>query len=97
MSWNNVGPIVELAPGSSVTWFYSWKDGKDMGLQLAGPNYPDNVIYPGDIGTLVTSDQGKALRGFSPGGQGAWIIYMVTITNISNELGSHNLQGGGVS
>lgn len=96
MSWNNIGPITDLAPGQSVFWNYSWEDGQDMGLQLAGPNYPSTVIFPSDISTLVTSNQGKALLGFSPKG-GAMVNYIVTITNIGNEHGEHNLQGGGVS
>jgi hypothetical protein len=97
MSWNNVGPIVELAPGASVGWSYTWNGGKDMGVQIAGPNYPENVIYPGDIGTLVASQQGKALEGAYQGGPGAMVSYVVTITNVSDEFGSHNLQGGGLS
>lgn len=96
MSWNNIGPVTEVAPGHSVTWEYSWENGQDMGLQLAGPNYPTSIIAPGDLATLVASNQGKQLQGFAPGG-GARVAYFVTITNASNEMGFHNLQGGGVS
>jgi hypothetical protein len=89
MSFNNIGPMVYLAPGQSVTWNYSWTNGQDMGLQLAGPNtFPD----PADLGTVVASNQGKIIQGFNN------VAYVVTITNISQEYGAvHNLQGGGVS
>jgi hypothetical protein len=96
MSWNNIGAITEVAPGHSVTWEYSWENGQDMGLQLAGPNYPTSIIAPGNLATLVASNQGKQLLGFGKGG-GAMVSYVVAITNTSNEFGFHNLQGGGVS
>jgi len=98
MSWNNAGPVVELAPGGSASWGYSWANGQDMGVEIAGPNFPTEDIAPGNLGTLVASNQGKQLLGFSPTGQGAMVSYVVTITNISrNEAGWHNLQGGTVS
>lgn len=96
MAWNNIGPIFELMPGQSATWTYSFENGQDMGLQLAGPNYPLSVIYPGDLGVIVTSNQGKSLLGITANG-GAMVNYQVTVTNLGNEVGSHNLQGGGVS
>jgi hypothetical protein len=89
MSWNNVGPPVDLEPGQSITWNYAWPNGQDMGLQLAGPNV---FAAPGDLGTLVASNQGKIINGINN------VTYVVTITNISsNERGIHNLQGGGVT
>jgi len=95
MSWNNAGPPVDLAPGQSVFWEYSWKDNEDKGLELAGPNFLD--IAPGNLGTLVASNQGKRLEGFGKNG-GAAVTYVVTITNIdSSEHATHNLQGGVVS
>ena len=98
MSWNNIGPVTELAPGQSAFWEYSWQDGQDMGLQLAGPNFPTAIIAPGNLGTLVASNQGKQLDGFYLKGSGAMVTYVVTITNLSStEFGWHNLQGGGVS
>ena len=95
MSWNNIGAITEVAPGQSVFWEYSWENGQDMGLQLAGPNYPTSIISPASFAMLVASNQGKQLDGFS--GPGAMVTYVVTITNTSSEFGWHNLQGGGVS
>lgn len=96
MSWNNLGAITQVAPGQSVFWEYSWANGQDMGLQFAGPNYPTSIIGPGHLATLVASNQGKRLDGFSPNG-GAMVTYVVTITNVRGEFGEHNLQGGGVS
>jgi hypothetical protein len=97
MSWSNVGPITDVEPGHSVVWNYSWQNGQDMGLQLAGPHYPTSVVSPGNLPTLVASNQGIQLDGFGKGG-GVMVNYVVTITNVSpNESGRHNLQGGGVS
>lgn len=89
MAWSNVGPQVELEPGQSVVWNYSWTNGEDKGLQLAGPNV---FAAPGDLGTLVASNQGKIVNGIDN------VTYVVTITNVSStERAIHNLQGGGVS
>lgn len=89
MSWNNIGAQVELEPGKSVTWEYSWDKGEDMGLQIAGPNV---FASPGDLGTLVASNQGKEIHGTNN------VTYVVTITNVSpHQRAIHNLQGGGVS
>ena len=89
MSWNNIGPMTELEPGQSAFWNYSWPNGQDMGLQLAGPNV---FASPGDLGTLVASNQGKIINGINN------VTYVVTITNVSStERAIHNLQGGGVS
>lgn len=90
MAWSNVGPFTIVEPGQSVTWNYSWANGQDMGLQLAGPN---TTADPANLGTAVTSNQGKQVNGFNN------VTYTVTITNIaSREDGGvrHNLQGGGV-
>lgn len=96
MAWNNVGPIFDLLPGQSAVWTYSFAGGQDMGLQLAGPNYPTSIVSPGDLATIVTSNQGKSLLGFAGNG-GAMVNYQVTVTNVSSADGFHNLQGGGVS
>ena len=89
MSFNNIGPQTELLPGQQAFWNYSWPNGQDMGLQLAGPN---TFASPGQLGTLVASNQGKIINGINN------VAYVVTITNISSNEGSvHNLQGGGVS
>lgn len=90
MSWTNVGPQVDLAPGQSVGWWYVWPNGADQGLQLAGPNIL--LPGPGHLGTLVASSQGKQIDGINQ------VTYVVTITNTDpTEHGVHNLQGGGVS
>jgi len=93
MSWNNIGTSIELEPGQSAFWEYSWTNGQDMGLQLAGPNITE--VDPGTLGTLVASNQGKRVDGGS--NNNVMVTYVVTITNIGNEAAIHNLQGGGVS
>ncbi len=98
MAWNNAGPVTELAPGQSAFWEYSLEHGQDMGVQIAGPNFPTSEIAPGQLSTLVASNQGKQLDGFYLYGPGAMVTYVVTITNISaTEFGWYNLQGGGLS
>jgi len=91
MAWSNIGPFTTLEPGQSITWVYAWPDGKDMGLQIAGPN---TTATPGDLGTAVASNQGKQVNGIDN------VNYVVTITNVgTREDGGviHNLQGGGVA
>ena len=97
MSWTNVGPKTDLAPGQSAFWSYVFKDNKDVGLQLAGPNISAEDVAPGMLGSLVASNQGKQING-KIDVQNAQVAYLVTITNIDpTEFGVHNLQGGGVS
>ncbi len=89
MAWSNAGPLVFLEPGQSVTWRYSWGHGTDMGLQLAGPDLQPS---PGVLGTVVASNQGIQINGFSN------VDYVVTTTEVDGvEAASFNLQGGGVS
>src|SRR5580692_4320840 len=92
MSWTNIGAPVELEPGQSAFWEYSWENSKDMGLELAGPNITE--VDPSTLGTLVASNQGKFVVGGTGGN--AMVAYVVTITNIGNEAAVHNLQGGTV-
>jgi hypothetical protein len=91
--------VVDVEPGQSVFWNYSWPNGQDMGLQIAGPHFPSSIVSPGDLATLAASNQGIQLDGFGQGGGGSVMVnYVVTITNIgSSGSGMHNLQGGGVS
>jgi len=93
MSWTNIGASIDLQPGQSVVWTYSWQNGRDMGLQLAGPNITE--VDPSTLGVLVSSNQGKNILGGS--NNAPMVSYRVTITNIGSEAGVHNLQGGGVS
>jgi hypothetical protein len=94
MAWNNVGPLTTLEPGQSVTWWYNFPNGQDIGVQIAGPNV---FASPADLGTLVASNQGKQIFGINN------VNYVVTITNVGPPAGpngggggTHNLQGGGV-
>jgi hypothetical protein len=97
MSWTNVGPKTDLAPGQSAFWSYVFKNNQDVGLQLAGPNVNAEDLGPATLGTLVASNQGKQINGLI-NLQNAQVAYLVTITNIDpSEFGIHNLQGGGVS
>jgi hypothetical protein len=66
MSWTNIGAPVELEPGQSAFWEYSWENSKDMGLELAGPNITE--VDPSTLGTLVASNQGKFVVGGTGGG-----------------------------
>jgi hypothetical protein len=93
MSWNNIGASIDLEPGQSAFWEYSWANSQDMGLQLAGPNITE--VDPSTLGTMVASNQGKRVDGGSD--NNVMITYVVTIANIGNEAAIHNLQGGGVS
>ena len=99
MPWSNIGPVVDVEPGQSVFWNYSWQNGQDMGLQIAGPHFPPSIVSPGDLATLAASNQGIQLDGFGQAGIGSVMVtYVVTITNIGGSgSGFHNLQGGGVS
>lgn len=93
MAWRNIGALVFLEPGQSVTWNYSWTNGADMGLQLAGP---DLKPAPGLLGTVVASNQGIQTSGFND--SGVRVAYVVTTTEVDGrEAASFNLQGGGVT
>ena len=90
MAWSNLGPFTIVEPGESVTWNYWFANDQDIGLQLAGPHVRAS---PAELGTGVTSNQGKQVNGINQA------TYVVTITNIaSREDGgvNHNLEGGGV-
>ncbi|MBS0560652.1 MAG: hypothetical protein JSR21_11410 [Proteobacteria bacterium] len=89
MAWSNVGPIVFLEPGQSVTWSYWFSGNADKGLQIAGPfHHP----APGLLGTVVASNQGIQTNGFNN------VVYVVTTTETDGREGAAiNLQGGGVT
>jgi hypothetical protein len=91
MAWNNVGPVVTLEPGATVSWQY-WFDGNaDQGVQIAGP-HTGSFASPGALGTAIAFDQGKIVEGINQ------VIYVVSIKNIATSSRvRHNLEGGGVT
>jgi hypothetical protein len=94
MAWKNVGPIVTLAPGASVTWAYSWVGYADHGVQIAHafPGAFATDVEPPAFGTAIASDQGIEVRGLNQ------VSYRVRITNIHPTWAvRHNLQGGQAS
>jgi hypothetical protein len=91
MAWKNIGPVVTLAPGASVTWAYSWGGLADQGVQIAHA-FTGPFASPGALGTAIASDQGIEVRGINQ------VSYRVKITNIHpTSAVRHNLQGGGAS
>jgi hypothetical protein len=84
MAFNNVGPLVFLAPGQIATWSYSY--GVDKGLQLAGAD----VKIPSFGGVHLADNQTK--RKINNG----QTTYGVRIRNLGPGGCFHNLQGGGV-
>jgi hypothetical protein len=91
MAWSNVGPLVTLAPGASVTWTYVFSGTRDVGIQIADAHTGPHAGPPG-LGTAIAFDQGKSVEGLNQA------IYRVSIRNTSSTFFVlHNLQGGGVT
>ncbi|GAA0425142.1 hypothetical protein [Streptomyces luteireticuli] len=86
MAFNNVGQIVTLGPGQVFNWFFQF-NGEDHGTQLATAD-----VKPSGSGPQhVAFNFGKSKDG------NGFVTYFVSIQNVGNEAGSHNLQGGGMS
>lgn len=83
MGFNNQGPVTAIRPNVTLFWTYSF--GGDRGLQIAGPDLKTRNAE------LDANNQGKFidLRGF--------VIYSLTIKNVTSVSADHNLQGGGAS
>jgi hypothetical protein len=84
MAFNNLGPLVSLAPGASFWWWYTL--GGDRGTQFASadikiPNL--GGVHLADLQRKVKDNSGNA-------------TYYVRITNQGPGSCFHNLQGGGV-
>ena len=62
MTWSNLGEVVTLAPGASVTWTYSWPEYADHGVQLAHVN---PQASPAALGIAIASDQGMQVMGIN--------------------------------
>jgi hypothetical protein len=84
MAFNNVGPLTQLAPGQSVSWWYSW--GGDQGTQFASAD----IQNPGWSSPHLADQQMKQLDNNDNA------TYFVTITNQGPGVCNHNLQGGGM-
>lgn len=91
MGWSNVGPVVTLEPGATVSWVYSFDRFADVGVQIAGP-HTGAFAHPGALGTVVAFDQGKVVRGINQ------VQYVVSMRNTSTTSQvRHNLAGGGLT
>jgi hypothetical protein len=82
VAFNNIGPVVTLAPGEAVRWDYDFNLA-DAGAQFAAPD-----VKTGG-GRLTAFNQAK--RRTASGG----VIYSVDIRNDGNGVVRYNLQGGG--
>lgn len=85
MSFNNLGPLTQLAPGQSVTWWYNRGSG-DAGTQFASAD----IQNPGWTSPHIADLQRKQLD------NNGNATYFVRITNQGPGVCNHNLQGGGV-
>ena len=87
MAFKNIGPLTFLAPGTTVTWNYSYST--DMGPQVAcadikrGGHHRASPVF-------VADQQGKQLQ------RNGNATYFVNITNKGPGAAFHNLQGGGL-
>ncbi len=92
--FTNVGPLTWIAPGETHYWSYSWPDGADHGLQIAGPNLDRNGSFGPE---LIAFDQGKQLELESLDAD-TGTNYFVSIRNTGFEDNNsclYNLQVGG--
>jgi len=101
MGFNNIGPIVTIAPGATHYWEYWFGPqdagrGDDHGAQYASADIKpvfisiDNQVVPGD--TMIAFDQGKRKDGDGK------VVYSVRLRNTSTtNTVDYNLQGGGFS
>lgn len=84
MSFNNLGPIVALAPGATAWWTYD-RGGGNFGTQFASAD-----VKTQNGSALLAFDQWKRIE---PNG---FVVYGVSIKNIGPHWVWYNLQGGGV-
>ena len=90
MAFKNIGPRTFLAPGTTVTWNYSY--GTDMGPQVASADIkrrPGHHPRPSPV--FVADQQGKQMQ------RNGNATYFVNITNKGPGGAFHNLQGGGLT
>lgn len=91
MAFNNVGPVVWLDEGQSVTWWYTRDGGADFGTQFASADIKiSDPFSPGAI--LVAEQQGKQTNSWT-----GITTYYVTIKSIAHGGAYYNLQGGGMA
>ena len=91
MAFNNVGPVVWLDKGQSVTWWYTRDGGADFDTQFASPDIKiSDPFSPGAI--LIADQQGKQLDSWT-----GKTTYYVTIKCIAHGGAYYNLQGGGMA
>lgn len=85
MAFNNVGPLVSLAPGQSFYWWYSY--GGDHGTQFASAD-----IKTPNLGGVHLADNQRKMKDNNNNA-----TYYVRITNQGPGSCFHNLQGGGMA
>lgn len=85
MSFNNVGPLIFLAPGGAFNWFYTF--GGDQGTQFASAD-----VKTPNQGAVHLADQQRKKKDNNGNA-----TYFVRITNQGPGGCFHNLQGGGMS
>jgi hypothetical protein len=84
MAFNNVGPLVFLAPGETAYWWYSYGD--DHGTQFASAD----VKIP-NLGAVHLADNQRKRKD-----NDGVATYYVDIRNLGVGGCFHNLQGGGM-
>jgi hypothetical protein len=85
MAFNNVGPLVFLAPGQTAFWSYSYGD--DHGTQFASAD-----MKTPNLGAVHLADQQRKRKD-----NNGVATYFVDIHNLGAGGCFHNLQGGGMS
>ena len=92
MAFNNMGALVWVDQGKSVTWWYTFDGGRDLGTQFASADIRiSNPFNPGAI--LVADQQAKQVNSWEDNRT----TYYVRISSVNHGGAWHNLQGGGMS
>lgn len=84
MAFNNLGPLVFLAPGQTVFWSYSF--GNDRGTQFASAD-----VKTPNLGAVHRADNQRKRKD-----NNGVATYFVDIHNLGTGGCFHNLQGGGM-
>jgi hypothetical protein len=84
MAFNNVGPLVYLAPGWTATWSYTYGD--DHGTQFASAD-----VKSPNLGAIHLAHQQRKSKDNAGNA-----MYYVDILNQGFGGCFHNLQGGGM-
>lgn len=91
MAFNNIGWFT-IAPGQSYRidgWYFPGHG--DMGAQY----FSAHPLFRDSDSMLISSDQSKRWIGAALGGHAEYGFRVTYLTEISNEYGFFNVQGGG--